>query len=440
MTEQYRVTRRHLMGSVAALTVTFATRAIAADVGGATAVVNTTNGPVRGRFEWGLVQSFKGLRYAAPPVGPLRFRPPQPVQKWTEVVDAATFGTVAVQSPGQGDAPFDEKQSEDCLFLNVWTNDLAGRKPVMVWLHGGAFSTGASSRPTYWGDHFARNGVVLVSVNHRLNVFGFTQLPESWGPDYASSGVAGMLDIVTALEWVKANIAQFGGDPDNVTIFGESGGGAKVSLLLGMSPAKGLYQKAIIQSGAGLDATERSYALALGGALTETLGVKPGDVAALAAVDTRKIFASQKAAVEKVAPLKKDGFLTGDFTPSIDGKALPRGPFTPEAAAMAAGIPLIIGTNKDEGTMFAMGSALGKYSDAEFEADVRKAYPKQAGKLVPALRAAYPAYSPGDLVIAMNGNRMFWVDTITLAERKLRQGAPVWMYRMDWETPMMGGR
>lgn len=440
MEKQFRITRRGLIGSAAALTAVSASHVLARDVGAATAVVNTTNGPVRGRFEWGLVQSFKGLRYAAPPVGPLRFRPPQPLRKWTEVVDADRFGSAAMQSPGQPDAPFDEKRSEDCLFLNVWTNSLEGRKPVMVWLHGGAFSSGAGSRPTYWGDHFARSGVVLVSLNHRLNIFGYTQLPDSWGPDYVSSGIAGMLDIVAALEWVKANIAQFGGDPDNVTIFGESGGGAKVSLLLGMPPAKGLYHKAIIQSGAALDATPRAYAQALGGALTETLGVKPGDVAALAAVDAQTIFASQKAATDKVSHLKKDGFLIGDFTPSIDGKSLPRGPFTPEAQAMAADIPLIIGTNKDEGTMFALGDkTLAGETDAGFAQRVHARYPKQGDRMAAALRAAYPDYSPGELVTAMNGNRMFWIDSVTLAERKLKQPAPVWMYRMDREIPTFGG-
>ncbi len=389
------LTRRGLLTSAALFEALAATRGVAADLGGATAIVDTSNGPVRGRFEKGLVQSFKGLRYAAPPVGLLRFRPPQPLARWTEVVDAAQFGTVAIQSLGQADAPFDEKQSEDCLFLNVWTADLKGRKPVMVWLHGGGFSSGASSRPTYWGDHFARDGIVLVSVNHRLNVFGCTQLPSSWGPDYASSGLAGMLDIVEALKWVKANIALFGGDPDNVTIFGESGGGAKVSLLLGMPPAKGLYHKAIIQSGAALDATPRAYAQSLGGALTQILDVKPGDVAALAAIDTQKIFDSQAAATSKVAKLDRGGFLTGGFNPSIDGDALPRGPFTPEAAAMAADIPLIVGTNKDEGTMFALGNrALATETDAGFDAAVRKAYPRTADRLAPALRATYPGYTP----------------------------------------------
>lgn len=433
--------RRALMGSAAALSLAGTTRVFAGNFGAATAIVETTNGPVRGRFEATGVQAFKGLRYAAPPVGPLRFRPPQPLQKWTEVADAAQFGNAAMQSAGQGDQPFDEKHSEDCLFLNVWTQGTdQARRPVMVWLHGGGFSSGAAGRPTYWGDHFARSGVVLVSVNHRLNVFGYTQLPDSWGPNYASSGLAGMLDIVAALKWVKDNVAKFGGDPDNVTIFGESGGGAKVSLLLGMPSAKGLYHKAIIQSGAGLNATPRPYAQALGGALTEELGIKPGDTAALAAVDAQKIFDSQQAAINKSAKLAPAGFLTGGFNPSIDGTELPRGPFTPEAAAMAANIPLIIGTNKDEGTMFAMGNAaLRSATEASFEAEVRKAYPTTGDKLIPVLRATYPGYSPGDLVTAMNGSRMFWVDTVTLAERKLRQGAPVWMYRMDYELPTMGG-
>ncbi|AOH82643.1 hypothetical protein AWL63_00235 [Sphingomonas panacis] len=441
MNRHLTITRRGLIGSVAALGALATSRAFARDFGAATAIVETASGPLRGRFEAGDVQAFKGLRYAAPPVGPLRFRPPQPLAKWTGIIDAAQFGNAAIQSPRQPDAPFDERQSEDCLFLNVWTPDLAGKKPVMVWLHGGAFSSGAAGRPTYWGQQFARDGVVLVSVNHRLNVFGFMQLPDAWGPDYASSGIAGMLDIVQALQWVKANIARFGGDPDNVTIFGESGGGAKVSLLLGMPPARGLYHKAIIQSGAALDATPRAYAQSLGNALTEVLGVKPGDVSALAAVDTQKIFDSQQRAIDAVAKLDRGGFLSGGFTPSIDGNALPRGPFTPEAQPWIADIPLIVGTNKDEGTMFALGNAaLAGATDATFDAEVRKAYPKQADKVAAAFRAAYPGYTPADLITAMNGNRMFWVDSIKLAERKTRQPAPVWMYRMDHELPTMGGR
>lgn len=438
MTVEMRLTRRSLMATSAVLGLFAATRAFAANYGAATQIVNTSNGPVRGRFEESGVQAFKGLRYAAPPIGTLRFRPPQPLEHWTEVVDAAEFGNAAIQTLGQGDAPFDERYSEDCLFLNVWTNDLSGKKPVMVWFHGGAFSSGAAGRPTYWGDEFAKNGVVLVSINHRLNVFGFTQLPEEWGDDYRSSGIAGILDLVAALEWVQANIALFGGDPDNVTIFGESGGGAKVSMLLGMPSARPLYSKAIIQSGAALDATPRPYAQALGGALIDELGIAPGDVAALARVDAQRIFASQESAVEAVQRLAPEGFLIGGFVPSIDGKLLPRGPFTPEAHSMIADVPMIIGTNKDEGTMFS--SVPPETTDAELLQRANEAFPGKGSEMVAALRASYPDYSPGELITAMVGNQMFWRDSIIMAERKVRQSAPVWMYRMDWETPAFGGR
>ena len=435
---EFVLTRRAMfLGSAAAIGILGTGKGLAGNVGAATAIVETTNGPVRGRFEAGLVQAFKGLRYAAPPVGSLRFKAPQPLTPWSEVADAAHFGNAAMQSPNQPDAPFDEKRSEDCLFLNVWTQSVTGKKPVMVWLHGGAFSSGAAGRPTYWGDHFARSGVVLVSLNHRLNAFGFTQLPESWGPDYASSGVAGMLDIIEALKWVKANIAQFGGDPDNVTIFGESGGGAKVSLLLGMPPAHGLYHKAIIQSGAALDAVPRDYALALGGALIDTLGIKAGDTAALAALGAERIFASQDAAIEKVKRFAKPGFLRDGFAPSIDGRILPHGPFTPAAPEMSNDIPLILGTNKDEGTMFAPGR--GPASDADLEAYVQATYPAKVKEIVAALREANPGYGARDLITAMAGSQMFWIDSIALAERKAKQAAPVWMYRMDRELPTMGG-
>jgi para-nitrobenzyl esterase len=413
----------------------------AADTGVATPIIQTSHGPIRGRIEDG-VNAFRGVRYGAPPVGALRFRPPQPPTKWSEVFEADKFGAAAMQTPG-ADAPSFETHSEDCLFLNVWSAGLDARKrPVMVWLHGGGFWEGAAGRPTYYGDHFARDGVVLVSVNHRLNVFGFNQLPDSWGPEYRSSGLAGMLDIVLALRWVKANIARFGGDPDNVTIFGESGGGAKVSLLLGMPPAKGLFHRAIIQSGAGLNAAPRDYAQTLGGALTEVLGVKPGDVAALAAVDAKTIFDGQKAAVERAKGAARPGFLVDGFVPSIDGQALPRGPFTPGPQSWIADVPLLIGTNRDEMTLFlANAPAVANQTDAAFEKSVRDAAPAKADQIIAALRAAHPGATPGDLAIAFQTAKTFWIDSVVLAERKLTQPAPVWMYRMDWDqSPALGGK
>lgn len=437
MANSFSLNRRSLLGSVAALGALAAAPALAGNIGQATDIVQTANGPVRGRFDRNRILAFRGLRYAAPPVGALRFRPPQPLEPWTEVVDAAEFGNAAIQSLGQGDAPFDERYSEDCLYLNVWTSALTGKKPVMVWFHGGGFSSGAAGRPTYWGDQFAEDEVVLVSVNHRLNAFGFTQLPPEWGDDYKSSGIAGILDLVAALEWVKANIALFGGDPDNVTIFGESGGGAKVSMLLGMPKARPLYHKAIIQSGAALDTSPRDFAEALGGALIDHLGIAEGDVAELATIDAQKIFDGQEAAIEAVRAMAPEAFLAGGFGPNIDPDYLPRGPFTPGAQDMIADVPLIIGTNKDEGTMFA--SQPPETTEAQLLARANEVYPGRGDGVVAALRQAYPGYSAGELLTALIGNRMFWQDSITLAERKARQSAPVWMYRMDYELPTMNG-
>jgi para-nitrobenzyl esterase len=208
-----------------------------------------------------------------------------------------------------------------------------------------------------------------------------------------------------------------------------------------MPPAKGLFHKAIIQSGAALDAAPRSYATALGGALTDVLGVASGVVNALAAIDSQRIFDSQDAAIAKAKSAEAAGFLTAGFVPSVDGRALPRGPFTPEASALAADIPLIIGTNKDEGTMFAMGGPPpSSVTEADLEKRVGEARLGNPGKVIAALRGAYPTYSPGDLGVALMGNQMFWADTIRLVERKLKQAAPVWMYRMDRELPTLGGR
>jgi para-nitrobenzyl esterase len=408
---------------------------------GADPIVRTSHGAVRGRAEDGVL-AFRGLRYAAPPIGKLRFKPPQTLAPWTGIADASEFGAASVQSAGQPDMPAYEKHDEDCLFLNVWTTSLKGKRPVMVWLHGGGFSTGAAGRPTYFGDHFARDGIVLVSVNHRLNVFGYAQLPDSWGPEYASSGMAGMLDIVAALKWVQKNIARFGGDPSNVTIFGESGGGAKVSLLLAMPGAKGLYHKAIIQSGAALDAASREYAQALGGALMDGLGLAPGDTAGLAAIETSRIFGAQEAAVAKVSSrVAPGGFLTAGFVPSVNPLDLPRGPFTPDAPSMSAHVPLLIGSNKDEATLFLTGRKdFLTQTDASFADAVRKAYPAEAERVAAAIRSAYPDYSPPYRIAALMTAQMFWLNSIVLAERKIAQrAAPVYMYRMDWGSPVNDG-
>lgn len=407
--------------------------------------VSTSGGPVQGLDEGG-IYTFKGIRYAAPPVGKLRFKPPVLPEPWTEPVQAFEYGNMAMQGPGFGgpgaDAP---NTGEDCLFLNVWTPGLDNKKrPVMVWLHGGGFSSGSGGDAFCEGKNLARSGdLVVVTVNHRLNVFGFLQLGEEWGPEYASSGQAGMLDIVMSLRWVKENIARFGGNPGNVTIFGESGGGRKVAMLMAMEPAEGLFHRAVIQSGSGLDAPSKEEAVALGQKLLKNLGIKGGDTDALISADAQKILNAQPQAPRSAG--NTPGLLTvpaGGFVPCIDGIALRRKPFIPGAPAISADIPLLIGSNKDEESIFrAYSPGYGISTDEDFTAYVKKVLPEKADKLIPAIREAFPDYSPTDLINVTASLKGYWIATVFQAERKAALNrAPVYTYLMAWETRADGGK
>jgi para-nitrobenzyl esterase len=406
--------------------------------------VATSNGPVRGYRDGGL-QVFKGLRYGAAPVGALRFRPPRPPRAWAEPADAVALGAPALQAglaPGEktggrsaGDppAPGEPGTDEDCLFLNIWTPGLdAGARPVMVWLHGGGFSNGSGGAAMYDGAALARRGdVVTVTVNHRLNVFGYLHLGDLGG--HPSSGVAGMLDIVLALEWVRDNISAFGGDPGNVTIFGESGGGWKVCLLQAMPVAAGLFHKAIVQSGPGLRAIPREAATKSAADMLEALGI--------AAVDLSQLESLPAEAIQAAAGSVATDRLMSAFTPCLDGIALPRDPFHPDAAPLSAGIPLMIGTNKDEATLFNLGApGFGQWTEEDLAQRSKAAVGEKAEVLVATLRAAYPDYSPTHLICAVQTVATMWANSVTLAERKAAAGAaPVFMYLMTWETPVARG-
>lgn len=406
-------------------------------------VVQTTAGPVRGIADAKGLMMFRGIRYGAPPTGEFRFRPPRKPAPWVEVADATKFGNKAMQSGGAPGAASDGPgMSEDCLFLNVWTPAADGKKrPVMVWLHGGGFSSGSGGDAINDGANLARIGdVVVVALNHRLNVFGFLQLGPEWGPDYVSSGQSGMLDIVLGLEWVRDNVAAFGGDPGNVTIFGESGGGRKVAMLLAMTGAQGLFHKAIIQSGSGLDAPTAAEAAAYGRQLLQKLGIADGDVQALARADAMAILKAQPPPAG--APTTGKLFLsTGGFVPCVDGVALTRQPFIPDAPGFSARVPLMIGSNKDEMTIFrTQDPKLRSATDKDFEDYVRQSLPAQADELIPALRAAFPGYSPAHLITAVDTMKGYWIATVVQAERKARQSAPVYTYLLAWETPVNDGR
>jgi para-nitrobenzyl esterase len=251
-----------------------------------------------------------------------------------------------------------------------------------------------------------------------------------------------MLDIVLSLEWVRDNISRFGGDPKNVTIFGESGGGRKVAMLMAMPSAKGLFHKAIIQSGSGLDAPSRAEAIDMGRDLLKKLGIATGDVQALARADARAILNAQPQSSLAASPAGRLTVPTGGFVPCVDGVALPRKPFIPDAPADSAQVPLLIGSNKDEMTIFRTRDAkFGSQTDEEFTAYVRSQLPDKAEALIPALRAAFPGYSPSHLIVAAETMKGYWIATVFQAERKAMQGsAPVFVYQLAWETPVDGGR
>ncbi len=416
-----------------------------------TDIVETSNGPIRGYREDKL-QVFKGIRYGAPPIGALRFKPPVRPQKWTEPADAIQLGAPAVQgnsTPGQkaggtsgGDpaAPGQPLSSEDCLFINVWTQGLTGNRPVMVWLHGGGFATGSGGASMYDGGNLARRGdVVTMTVNHRLNVFGYLHLGDIFGKEYESSGQAGMLDIILVLEWVRDNIAKFGGDPSNVTIYGESGGGAKTSMLLAMPGAHGLFHKAIIQSGPGLRAVPRERATMLAQALLDQLGIK--DANALQDASGEAIAKAAVVAPKSLPPSTDNMARNASYSPCIDGVALMRDPFTPDAPAISEDIPVMIGTNKDEAVLFMRGAPdFGSITDEKMTERVTRLVKDKAPALIAALRKEFPDYSPTYLQAAAQTAEGMFMGSVTLAERKAaQQGAPVFMYMLRWETPAARG-
>ncbi len=409
-----------------------------------TAIVNTSNGPVMG-YRDGRLEIFKGLRYGVPPLGARRFRPPERPTPWSEPADAVALGAPAIQSglaPGEitggrsaGDppAPGQPGTDEDCLFLNLWTPGLDdARRPVMVWLHGGGFANGSGGAAMYDGANLARRGdVVTVSVNHRLNVFGYLHLAELGG--HPSSGQSGMLDIVLALEWVRDNVSRFGGDPANVTIYGESGGGAKVAMLQAMPPAAGLFHRAIIQSGPGVRAVTGEAATAIARRFLAAAGVEAGDLGKLATMSPREIqLASESLGEDR---------LMRSFSPCIDGVALPRHPFDPDAPALSDAVPVMIGTNKDEATLFLRGDPrFGSFTEEDVQRHAKAAAGEKGEALVAALRETFPDYSPTHLVCQVRTATTMWANSVRLAERKHDRGAaPVYMYLLTWETPVARG-
>jgi para-nitrobenzyl esterase len=427
--------RRVFLGSASlAATALVSRTAAAADIKGASTgpVADTAYGKVRGTVI-NKVNAFKGIPYGASTEGANRFMPPQKPTPWTGVKDALEWGPEAPQGPHTeipevlATVP-KGTISEDCLHLNVWSTGFRGKRPVMVWFHGGGFTSGNGSYTIYDGANMARkHDVVVVTINHRLNSFGFLYLAEVGGEKFSQVSNVGMLDGVAALEWVHDNIAHFGGDPNNVTIFGQSGGGGKVSTLLAMPSAFGLFHRAIVQSGANLRGVARADATKTAQTLMAKLNVKTAE-------ELQKVPMDQLVA----ATLSTRGL---SLSPVTDGKSLPGDPFDPTAPVISADIPLLVGTTQFEVNFFP-NTNLNPIDDAALHASFKqatRASDADVDKLIGVYRKGRPKATNVDLsqIVASDN---FRAQVVTETERKSAQKAPVYAYYFTWPSPVHDGK
>lgn len=416
----------------------------------ASPIASTSLGKLRGGFAGG-IHSFKGVPYGSSTAGAMRFLPPAPPKPWKGVRDALQIGPPAPQdrsrlpSGGSGmpvpDLIGPGEMSEDCLVLNVWTPGLpAANRPVMVWLHGGSYSIGSSGAPMYDGAALAaKHDVVVVGVNHRLNVLGFLYLGKIAGEKYADSGNAGMLDVALALRWIRDNIAQFGGDPGNVTLFGQSGGGGKVGALMAMPAAKGLFHKAIVESGSELRVNTSQEADETARKFLAHIGVTRGRLNGLVDMPMEQVVTRMHSMMDP-DPMSA-------FGPVVDGRSLSRHPFDPDAPAISANVPMIIGTTSTEMTNL-LGHAhpeLFSLSEAQMRSRLKRlpglADDSRLNAAIGAYRRDLPTATPSDIYFAAATDEFVWMDAIRQAERKATQGvAPAYMYLFSWRTPVWGGK
>lgn len=403
------------------------------------AVVDTAGGKVRGVISNG-VHIYRGIPYGASTAGANRFMPPRKAEPWTGVRDAFQNGHSSPQvapAPGAIGAGLRgyAAQGEDCLVLNVFTPEVAGfntrKRPVMMWIHGGGYTYGSGSSLGYDGANLSRTGdVVVVCINHRLAIAGHLYLGGA-GADFADSGNVGMLDIVASLQWVRDNIARFGGDPANVTIFGQSGGGGKVSTLLAMPSAKGLFHKAIVESGSTLKQMTRDEAQRTTDRVAAQLGLKPTQVAEL-----------QQAPLAKLLAAMSGGAAAGGgggarFGPVVDGHSLPRDPFDPDAPEVSADVPMIIGTTETEGSYFAPPDLLSLEATA-VRARLKERLASDGDRIYELFKKSRPKATPSEIYFTISA---FPSNAHTQAERKAAQRrAPAFLYQIRWRTPVEGGR
>ncbi len=403
-------------------------------------VVETTAGKLRGAWD-GYVTSFRGVPYAWQPV---RFRAPAPFPPWTGVREALTWGPQCPQDSNTGTGLLASYKTpgpmdENCLTLNIWTPEATAsrKRPVMVWLHGGGFEGGGSGSANWYdGTRLASRGdVVVVTITHRLNVFGYLylgDLGDLGGAGIGADANVGQRDIIAALQWIQDTIEVFGGDPACVTLFGASGGGKKIGTLMAMPEAKGLFHRAIVQSGATLRAATREEATQSAGAFLKQLGLAPGDAAKLATIPAPTLVAAREALFATPAV---------SFGPVIDDASLPAHPFDPVAPAQSAAIPLLIGTAGAETTLLLPDEENFHLDEPTLRAKLASfGPPARVEALIEAARAEEPDATASDIFFQITSDARSRLRAIAQAERKAAQPAPVYMYVTEWRTPVDGGK
>ncbi len=395
------------------------------------ALVETTSGKVQG-LKQGAITVWKGIPFAQPPIAHRRFLPPEPVLPWSGVLDATQFGPTALQTARLGAASgvAGRPASEDCLSLNIWSPGADQQKrPVMVYLHGGGFVFGSGSEPLYDGTSFAtQHDIVVVTCNYRLGLPGLLYLGDLAGETYAQ-GNAALLDQIAALHWVHDNIAAFGGDPDQVTLMGESAGAMSIGNLLAMPAAQGLFQRAILESGASSSLLlTREQATGIAQAVLKKLGLPTSHVLALTEVPAETLLMVQDEVDREWSGLEA-------FAPVIDGVTLPKHPLQLIAEGASLPVPLLIGSNRDEWRLFSV--FLGGDMEA-VKADLRETFGAAAGHVHEMYTKGRADKAPELAWVDMQGDRIFRIPAIRQAEAQARRGALVWMYRFDWVSPAWG--
>jgi para-nitrobenzyl esterase len=426
-------------------------------IGDNIAVTDTIYGKVRG-FILRDIYTFRGIPYGADTSGKNRFMPPQKLEPWTDIKPAVWWGNSAPQIMDNRYANvyasfvdhwnYDDV-SENCLSINVWTpgyND-GKKRPVIVWLHGGGFVNGnAIEQDGYMGENLSRYGdIVFCSLNHRLGPLGYTNLAGAGGQRYAASGNAGMLDIVAALEWIRENISNFGGDPGNVTIIGQSGGGAKVTTLTAMPSAKGLFHKAVVLSGASTQSGDKEYAEKLGSYVLKEAGLTAAKIDKLHELTWIEYIELANSASRKLSEEMGpgDGIMRRGFNPSVDGIILPQHPYYPEPAPTAAEVPMLICSTFNEMSPSRTDATLENITLKEVKTRLKDRmgfFPglgDQAAGVVEAYAKAFPEKKPVEIWSMISSNRK---NTVALADAKSKQPAPVYLAWFGWQPPLFDNR